>query len=113
MRAGPRFRRAASAAVSPLAPHQLPLLFARDRVNNLTRNGEVVHHALVDDSHAARGDGARREFFLAGHAEFPHQKNIERGTERPRHFVGDQHAAARQRLHGHILTADVIGKSLG
>ncbi len=49
---------------------------------------------------------------MAGDAKFPPQKNIERRIERPRDFVADRHAAARQRKHQRVRAVGVVRQFL-
>jgi hypothetical protein len=67
---------------------------------------------VIEDARAAGGDRTHCELFVTGDAELADDKDIERRIERAGDFIGDGHAAARQRQHHHIGAVGVSGQLL-
>jgi hypothetical protein len=55
-----------------------------------------AYNVFVQNAHTARRDRASRQFFEPRHAEFAHNKNIERRAQALRYLISNRHAAARQ-----------------
>jgi hypothetical protein len=56
---------------------------------------------------AAGGDGAHREFLVAGESQLAHDEYIQRRMQRLRHLEADGHAAAGQREHDHVVAVAI------
>ena len=57
----------------------------------------LAHELIVEHAHTAACDCAHRQLLIAGDAELAHEKDVQWRAERSGHFIGDRHAAARQR----------------
>ena len=72
-----------------------------------------LHDIVIEYTDSAHGDGAHRQFFLAGHAQLADEKNIQRGAQSLGHFVTDRHASAGKRENDYIRSTLVRCKFFG
>jgi hypothetical protein len=66
-----------------------------------------VENVFVQNTDPARGNRAHSEFFVAGHAEFPHNKNVERNAEPLGHFKRHRHATTRKAENDDVVASGV------
>ena len=70
---------------------------------------ELSDDRIVEESNAATGDGTHGQFFMAGHAKFPDDEDIQRSVQSRSNFVGDRDAAPRQsqNQHNRLIPVDL------
>jgi hypothetical protein len=68
------------------------------------RNAEGMDNVVIKKTNIAAGDGAHGQFLVSRHPQFPHQENIQRRLQPPRHFKSDGQTTARQAEHHHFRT---------
>ena len=101
--------RAATASVQRVAPFQLETFAHGDLFDESVRNPQIPNQVAAQDLDAAGGDRPHRELRMTGPAEFPNEKDVERGFESPRDFVSDRDAASRKPEHDHVRAICVLG----
>ena len=94
--------------VGLVAPFELAALTFRDLLDELWRNSKVGDGGVVEYLHAARGDGADREFRMSGGAELSDQEHVERRLERSGDLEGDGNATSRKSEHHDIVSLRVL-----
>src|SRR5205814_3362122 len=62
-------------------------------------------HVFIQNADATGSDGAHGEFFVAGDAEFAHNKNVERNTEPPRDLKSDWDTASRKAENDDVIAS--------
>ena len=103
----------AMTAIDTLATRELLLLPAGQRVDHAVGDAQGLHDFLIEDAHAARGDGAERVLLVPGDAQLAYDEDVQRRPQRARHFRGDGHAATRQREHQHVRALGVRAELSG
>ncbi len=83
-------------AVEALTPLEFGQLGGGDGFDGVFPQTEVVDDLAVQHANAAAGNGAHREFFVAGDAEFADDKHVQREAQFAGHLMGDRHAATGQ-----------------
>jgi hypothetical protein len=86
----------AVAAIGMLAPFQFARLAVNSLCELLWRYMERAHDLLVDNTDAARGDGAHRQLWLLWRTELANHEDIERRAEGPGDLVRNWDAPARE-----------------
>lgn len=94
--------------VGLVAPFELAAFTLRDLFDELRRNSKIVDGVVVEHLHAARGDGADREFRISGGAELSDQEHVERRLERSGDFEGNRNATSRKREYNDVLSLRVL-----
>src|SRR6185369_12414927 len=89
-------RRGPIAAIIALPPFQFLAFDRSDYLNDRLRIRDDVEHVLVQNADAAGGDRTHGEFFVTWHAEFAHDKNIERNSETLRDLKCNRNTSPRQ-----------------
>ena len=102
-----KFRRRTISSIISFAPLQF-LTFNRGHlVDDILRIRHDAKHVFVQNTDAAGSDRAHSEFLVAGHAEFAHNKNVERNTEPLRDFEGDRYTTTRKTENNYIVASGV------
>ena len=71
------------------------------------RIGDDVEHVFVQDADAAGSDRAHGEFFVAGHAEFTHNENIESSTKPLCDLKCDRDAPTRETENNDVVASGI------
>jgi hypothetical protein len=90
--------------VGLVAPFELAALTFRDPFDELRRNSKIGDGVVVDDLHAARGDGADREFRMSWGAELSDQEHVQRRVERSGDLEGDGNATSRKSEYDDVVS---------
>ena len=100
-------RRRSIATIIALPPFQFLAFDRGDHLNDRLRIRNDMEHVLVQNADAARGDRPHREFFVTGHAQFAHGKNIERKTEPLRDLKCNRNTSPGQTENNDVVASGV------
>ncbi|OHV57552.1 hypothetical protein BCD48_42925 [Pseudofrankia sp. BMG5.36] len=83
---------------------QLHPLLGLDRGKLLRGDAGQPQDLVVDDQHTALGDGAHRQLGLERDTQLANQDDIQRGTQRLRHLIGDRDTTTGQPDNDDVLS---------
>ena len=100
------------APVQSFTPLELTLFDGRRSLDDRAGQVQGAHDVVVEHPDTSRRNGAHRELFVAGHAEFPNEKDVQRHVKRGRHFEADGHAASWERENQHVRPPGIMVQPL-
>jgi hypothetical protein len=107
-----KLRRRTVCPIISFAPLQFLAFNRGHHLDDRLRIRHDIKHVFVQNADAAGSDCAHGEFFMAGHAEFAHNKNIERNTEAPGDLKCDRDTTTREAENNDVVAPGVTEQLL-